>query len=133
MSGPFLREAGLPVVPFLKDLINHVRAAQEFEPGPQSQPIINDAVSNQSFGRDRLLQDTFAFRDHLFGKLKGQSKVRLDSSDEKEEVFLCILLPASYDFLVAFLAVISLGAIAVLLRRFLCVNVAGLLRSFGND
>ena len=115
MSPSLAHDTEMPPVPFVKDLVGQVYAAQKLNDGRQSHVILTDAASKESFTRENLVQDTIAFRDHLLERFSEQTKARLFSPHSDDEVFIFILLPSSYDFLVAFLSVTWLGAVAVLL------------------
>lgn len=99
----------IPGVHFLSDLYRH------FQDDPNA-TILRCASSGEEFSREKLLLDTFAFRDRLLSQLDARTHTSLRS--QHEEVYIAILLPLSYEFLVTFLAVLSVGAIASLLCEY---------------
>ena len=99
----------VPRVHFLSDLYGH----SQDDPNAT---ILRDASSGKEFSREKLLLDTFAFRDRLLSQLDARTHTSLHSHDE--EVYIAVLLPLSYEFVVAFLAVLSIGAIATPLGEY---------------
>ena len=96
-------------IPFLSDLYHHTQKNP-------SAMVLHNAPSGEVFSRQQLLRDISAFRDRLFSLLDARTTRSLHSRNE--EVYIAIMLPLSYDFVVVFLSILSIGAIAVPLREY---------------
>lgn len=94
----------LPNDLFMTDLLNHNLT-------DPNATIIRDHHSNVDASRKRLLLDVLTLRDAIYAQLNYATKVNLLNPDV--DVFICVMLPPSYEFLVAFMAIFALGAAAV--------------------
>ena len=103
LNGDNPEQCWLPRAIFLEDLYRHV------QDDPHA-TILRDASLGLDVTREELLLDTLAFRRHLLDGLGEETRADLIAGDR--EVFVCVLLPSSYAFLVAFLAVLAIGAVA---------------------
>lgn len=100
----------VPNEPFFADIFRHVQ-------DNPSAIIVRDVRQELEISRERLLQDVLIFHDKILARLGDNTRSRL--LQHNEDVFICILLPPSYGFLVAFLAIIGIGAAAVPLCQYL--------------
>ena len=94
----------VPNAPFLADVLKHV----------QNDPdaiLFIDETQNLAVTRERMLRDTLSVRDKILKSLNED--IQADLYQGEVDVFICILLPSSYEFFVMFLAIIALGAAAV--------------------
>lgn len=86
---------------FIANLLNH------YFVNPNA-TLICDHHSNVSASCKKLLLDVLTLRDAIYAQLTHTTKADLLKPDV--DVFICIMLPASYELLVAFIAIFALGA-----------------------
>jgi acyl-CoA synthetase (AMP-forming)/AMP-acid ligase II len=78
---------------------------------------IHDPANNIKVTYTQLLQDVLKFKATLRNLLSVGTVRALDSSNEKTALNFFIFAPSGYYFLVAFLAVLALGGVAVPLGK----------------
>ncbi|OQU98120.1 AMP-binding enzyme domain-containing protein [Cladophialophora immunda] len=83
--------------------------------------VINDVTAGVAATHVQLLTDVLNFRNHIRSRLSPQTIRKLQTG---EEVFICILAPGGYEYAVAFLAVLALGAVIVPLSSIVPVQEA---------
>lgn len=98
-AGPFT----LPNFPLFSKLLRYAYR----QPCPLA---VRDDVSKIERTYLHLLTDVLSLRNGLRRTLPAHVRRQLDN---QEEVYICVLAPGGYEFVVAYLAVLALGAAAV--------------------
>lgn len=72
--------------------------------------VIDDVTNGFSATHQQLLSDALKVRNVLYDSLKDETRERLWQGDE---VFFTLLAPATYEYAVAFLAILAIGGVVV--------------------
>lgn len=99
----------LPNVPLFSHLY------KDFKQDPHA-AIIKDASLGLIVPREQFLRDVLGLRNHLLGRWGDRIAARMQA--DQDGASIAILLPAGYDFWVAFMAVQAIGAVAVPICEF---------------
>ena len=83
---------------------------------------IRDDHINFEASRERFLLDVLALRNAIFAQLPDNARARL--LQKGADVFICVVLPGGYDFVVASIAIISIGAAVVPLSEHMTLDVS---------
>lgn len=100
----------LPNVP----LFSHIY--KDFKEDPHA-IVIRDADHQVTATREQFLRDVLGLRNYLLDKWGHQ--ISSNTQAAQDGALIAILLPAGYDFWVAFMAIQAIGAVAVPICEFL--------------
>lgn len=104
MSPALAQTAGLPNDPLFQKLLRNAQENQNL--------LIRDTPSGIDATAADFLRDVTICRDYIRHQLPSHL-FNAHAVAEKSDISICILAPLSYEFLVAFYAVIALGGVAV--------------------
>lgn len=94
----------LPNDPLFKQLLNNAQV--------NSNILVHDPIQNKDATTAQLLHDVVAFQNKILSQLPSHH-INHHGRLQTPGVYIAILAPLSYDFIVALYAVIALGAAAV--------------------
>ena len=83
---------------------------------------VRDDHINFEASRERVLRDVLTLRNAIFDRLPDNARARL--FQKGADVFICVILSGGYDFVVASIAILSIGAAVVPLSEHMSLDVS---------